>query len=243
MDFGGMPGVRLSQNMDEELEALIALCAKRIPRAGFDARAYRTPARSSSASPRNTRGLGWLAKNTCLINENWLMAFFSANRDDSRLEVSLGHVEIPRRICVERSPVFDACRRAPLVEPYILDARRCIRYLTIELRDPIPVEMRAPIGRHVFGCDICQDVVREWPRAMSAACRISSLAAQSKFAFFPGNLGMADSLSEGEFPRMFRGSPVNEPKWRRLGAMRRGGPGNSGLGSGQIALTRNLRAA
>jgi epoxyqueuosine reductase len=136
----------------------------------------------------------------------------------------------------------------------VLDARRCISYLTIELRGTIPEDLRAAMGRHVFGCDICQDVC-PWNRSAPA----SPLAEFQPRRFpatesAPGSLLLPDlewlaGLTEDEFARFFRGGAIRRTKWRGLVRNACVALGNSAVQPGTaihariVALLRRLASS
>ena len=148
-------------------------------------------------------GLGWIGKNTCLINQDAGSWFFLGELLTS---LDIAPDQPPPDRCGTCTRCIDACPTAALT-PYELDSTRCISYFTIELRGPIPDAFERQIGNHVFGCDICQDVCPWNGRAPVTADP----------AFLPRNfappLERLASLTEEEFRAMFRNTPVTRARY------------------------------
>jgi epoxyqueuosine reductase len=213
----------------ETLSALVARMHAQWP-APFDARAYVDTGPVVERVAAKYAGLGWLAKNTCLINEqlgSWL--FLGVILTTLELEASLAPNEPPAAdLCGNCTLCLDACPTQAFAAPYVLDARRCISYLTIELRGAIPEQLRPPMGNAVIGCDICQDVCpwnRKSPVTQLAAFQPRRIEPQREngkekmengATLFAPELEWLASLSQEEFSRIFRGSAVKRAKWRGL---------------------------
>jgi epoxyqueuosine reductase len=220
--------------LGEKLETLIEHLRREFT-AAFEARAYVDTGPIIERVAAKYAGLGWLAKNTCLINEalgSWLFLGVIVTTLD--LAAPLDAVETPAPdLCGNCSLCIDACPTGAIVQPYVLDARRCISYLTIELRGVIPPELREPIGRHVFGCDICQDVCPWNRRAPVTALQKFQPRQSEEHSLFSPSLEWLLALSEEEFRTTFRGSPVKRTKWRGLLRNACVAIGNSGLRPGE----------
>jgi epoxyqueuosine reductase len=201
----------------------------------FNARAYVDTGPIVERVAAKYAGLGWLAKNTCLINEelgSWLFLGVIVTTLD--LAAPPDTAEVPAAdLCGNCSLCIDACPTGAIVEPYVLDARRCISYLTIELRGAIPLEFREAVGRHVFGCDICQDVCPWNRRAPATSLANFQPRRRETRSLFSPELHWLLSMTEEEFREVFRGSPVKRTKWR--GVIRNAcvAAGNSGIRPGE----------
>jgi epoxyqueuosine reductase len=170
-------------------------------------------------------GIGWIGKNTCLINQkkgSWL--FLGVILTSLAFEPDHGFgVPAPDR-CGSCTRCIDACPTDALIAPYQLDSNRCIAYLTIEKRGAIPENLRSGMGRHVFGCDICQDVC-PW-NGKAPATNASEF--QPRPELVNPWLDWLAGIRPEEFNAAFRGSPVRRAK--RAGLRRNAviAMGNSG---------------
>jgi epoxyqueuosine reductase len=208
----------------EKLDLMVAAMRQRFTEP-FESRAFADTGPLQERIFAKHAGLGWLGKNTLLLNQAMGSWFFLGTIVTSLdLRPSLAAAEVPPPdLCGSCTRCIDACPTDALVEPYVMDARRCISYLTIELRGSIPTDLREPIGRHVFGCDICQDVcpwnrrapVTDAPEFQPRTFLSHEPPSQSESLLQP-SLEWLASMSEDDYKTIFKGSPIKRTKWRGL---------------------------
>ena len=180
-------------------------------------------------------GVGWFGKNTNILTPtlgSWAFLAEVITNLDLRADAPL------KKTCGECARCIPACPTGAIVAPYVIDNRKCISFLTIELRGAIPRDMRPLVGDWVFGCDLCQDV-----------CPVNRKAAVSREAEFgkrhdfdaPALIPLL-SLDEDGFRRRFEGSPIRRAK---LSGLRRNACvalGNIGDRAAVPALSAALRS-
>jgi epoxyqueuosine reductase len=215
------------QVLHEKLDALVAAMRAQFPQT-FEARSYIDTGPIIERIAAKYAGLGWLAKNTCLINEemgSWL--FLGVIITTLELAPSIPFGELPPPdLCGNCRLCLDACPTQAFPAPYVLDASKCISYLTIELRGAIPAKLRPAMGRAVIGCDICQDVC-PWnhksavtrlaafqPRPLVSTSENSNGHEKNRDSLFAPQLEKLVSLTQKEFSELFRDSAVKRAKWR-----------------------------
>ncbi len=220
--------------IEKRLEDLVSFIEKRVGNP-FPNRWYVDTGPILERELAQRAGLGWIGKNTCLINPKHGSFFFLA-------ELLIGLELEPddpfsTDYCGSCNRCIQACPTGCILPDRTIDSRKCISYLTIELKESIPQEMRARLGNWVFGCDICQQVC-PWNQ------RISNEDVDTAFAPRAGitspNLVDELNLRQNDFNHKFKGSPIKRAK--RRGYLRNVAVslGNSQLPEAVSALTKVL---
>ena len=195
----------------------------------FEARCYVDTGPVQERVYAQYAGLGWIGRNTCLINpEKGSWIFLSEIITSLPLAADTPQLDQ----CGTCTLCLEACPTDALREPWVLDATRCLSYLTIELRGPMPEARRPDIGTHVYGCDICQDVC---PYNATAA-RSPDPAWQPAPALDDPRLADLWRQSDAQAGELLRGSAMSRA---RLTGLRRNvavGLGNSGTVASAAAL-------
>jgi epoxyqueuosine reductase len=188
----------------------------------LEARAYVDTGPVQERAFAQRAGLGWIGKNTCLINPalgSWLFLSIVL----CSLDLAVDEPAFDR--CGTCTLCLEACPTGALVEPWVMDARRCIAYLTVESRSPVPRDLEPAVGSHVFGCDICQEVCPWNDRAPVS----TDPAWQPRDAFDQPRVTTLAKLTTEQLGAALKGS-----------AMRRAGP--EGLQRNLDVALRNLSA-
>ncbi len=154
-------------------------------------------------------GLGWIGKNSNLINKQQGSFFFIA---ELIIDIELEYDHEIKDYCGTCTKCIDACPTDAIVEPYVVDGSKCISYLTIELKEAIPSEFKNKMDNWAFGCDVCQDV-----------CPWNSFSKAHKETQFLNNNGMLqfttqewETLNEELFSSVFKHSAIKRTKYKGL---------------------------
>jgi len=160
-------------------------------------------------------GLGWFGKNTMLINPRAGSFLFLASLFvDFPLDID-APFEADR--CGTCTRCMESCPTSAITAPRVLDATRCISYLTIELKGALPEQLRAPIGDKVYGCDICQDVC-PWNVSFASEVREPAFASREGLESHDARTLAREflAMSQPEFSKRFKGSAMKRAKRRGL---------------------------
>ncbi len=175
----------------------------------FESRAYVDTGPVAEKAYAVAAGLGSYGKNTCVLNQR-LGSWFFIGVLITDLDLA---TDVPTTdICGSCRACLDACPTQAFPEAYVLDARRCISYLTIEVKGSIDPELRGLMGKQVFGCDICQDVC-PWNRKRM-------VSGGASFEPRPHNVAPSfeelATLTPQEFQERFQKNPIKRAKRRGL---------------------------
>jgi epoxyqueuosine reductase len=192
----------IKARLEQLLETIRTLCDGKI-----EGRAFVDSGPVLERDFAGVAGLGWIGKNTHLISPQRGSWFFLG---ELFVDLPLAYDRPMRDRCGQCDLCLKTCPTNAFAGPYVLDARRCISYLTIELKGAMPRHLRPLVGNHIFGCDICQEVCPYNVKAQATA----EAAFGPRPGLFAPQLIPLLSLTDAEFRQRFRRSPILRAKRR-----------------------------
>src|SRR5437870_3319116 len=186
------------------METLLAWMRERSPET-FDARVYVDTGPVQERVYAQHAGIGWIGKNTCVINPT-LGSWIFLGEIICSLPLDIDPPSYDQ--CGTCTLCLEACPTSAFVEPGVLDSTRCISYLTIEHPGPIPETLARDVGAHVYGCDVCQEVCPWNQRAPQS----SDPAWQPRPAWDAAEIAALTERSDDELRNAMKGSPMRRAK-------------------------------
>jgi epoxyqueuosine reductase len=178
---------------------------------GFEGRAYVDTGPVQERIYAQYAGIGWIGKNTCLINPE-LGSWIFLSEIISNLDLKPDAPALDQ--CGTCTLCLESCPTNAIVEPHVLDATRCLSYLTIELKTSIPAEHRDAVSEHAYGCDICQEVC-PW-NLLSSAPRSQDPEWQPRAGLDGATLLALWRRSDDELRALLKGSAMKRAGVRRF---------------------------
>ena len=226
----------LGKDYHSEMRDRLHIIAKKINQEvdGFKYRAFVDSAPVLEKAIGQKSGLGWIGKNTLLINKKNGSYFFLG---EIYTNIDFDIDKKSKNFCGQCSECIDKCPTNAIISPHVLDAKKCIAYLTIELKGSIPNEYRDSIGNRIFGCDDCQ-LVCPWNR-FSEETRIEEFT--HKHELDSPTLISLFNWTEKEFKENTKNTPINRIsyfQWLRNIAI---GLGNSEKNNNVIQMLKNKK--
>lgn len=223
------------------LEAALPILAGGLAGDSVSSRSYVDTGPVAERAAAVSAGLGWIGKNSCLIHPEW--------GSNLMLGVILTDLELEQGAeitdhCGTCRACLDVCPTDAFVEPYVLDATRCISYTTIETVTAIPADLREGQGTHVFGCDLCQTVC-PWNQSRPKTLPADPLGLRTRLSKRPEwvapTLSWLLSLDEEAFNAATRKTALRRSGWRGLLRNALIAAGNSGDGDLVPLVERHLK--
>ena len=235
-NLGYISRYALGKDYHSEMRDRLHIIAKKINKEvdGFKYRAFVDSAPVLDKAIGQKSGLGWIGKNTLLINKENGSYFFLG---EIYTNIDFDIDKKSKNFCGECSECIDKCPTNAIISPHVLDAQKCIAYLTIELKGSIPIKYRDSIGNRIFGCDDCQ-IVCPWNR-FSEETRIEEFT--HKHELDSPTLISLFNWTEKEFKKNTKNTPINRIsyfQWLRNIAI---GLGNAEKNSNIVQILKNKK--